>query len=296
MRLLGELLGKTLRLHEGERLLDTVEHVRALAKDARPRGDDTFRELTSLLAALPLTAAVALARAFTHFLNLANVAEQHHRIRRRRAYLREPQSTPQRGSCAETFARLVTDGIAPDRLHESVAALRIELVLTAHPTEVSRRTLIHKYNRIARLLGRRDRLDLTVPEREAVLTALEREIGSSWETDEVRSRRPTPLDEVRSGLIVFEQSLWDAVPQFVRSVDRALIATTGRSLPVEAAPVRFGSWIGGDRDGNPNVTAEVTRRACLLSRWVAADLFLREVDALRSELSMTRQHQSSAIG
>jgi phosphoenolpyruvate carboxylase len=287
VRLLGELLGDTLRARLGQAFFDTVEHVRTQAKASR--SDDTgFQELAALLAALPVESAIPLARAFTHFLNLANVAEQHHRTRRRRTYLRDAAAAPQRGSCDETFSRLVAGGVANDRLHEAVCALRIELVLTSHPTEVSRRTLIHKYNRIAALLARRDHVDLTIPEQEEVTTSLRREIEAAWETDEVRHDRPAPLDEVRSGLIVFEQSLWHALPQYLRSVDRALRRITGRELPLDVAPLRFGSWIGGDRDGNPNVTPEVTRKACLLSRWVAADLYLNEVDALRDELSMTR--------
>ena len=106
--------------------------------------------------------------------------------------------------------------------------MRIELVLTSHPTEVSRRTMIHKYNRIAALLAAHDRPDLTFPERDEVTAALRREIEAAWDTDEVREQRPTPLDEVRSGLIVFEQSVWQAMPRFLRGVDRALIAATGR--------------------------------------------------------------------
>ena len=287
VRLLGELLGETLREHEGARLLETVERVRAVAKTSRARADRDFQALASELGQLPVDAAIPLARAFTHFLNLANVAEQHHRIRRRRAYLRDPGSRPQRGSPEETFARLVARGVSPDALHDAICALQIELVLTAHPTEVSRRTLIHKHNRVAALLAEGDRTDLTVPERSEVHAALRREILSAWVTDEVRHQRLTPIDEVKGGLIVFEQSLWNALPRFLRSVDRALIAATGKALPLETSPVRFGSWIGGDRDGNPNVTPDVTRRATLLARWVATELYLKEVVALRDELSMT---------
>jgi phosphoenolpyruvate carboxylase len=286
VRLLGELLGDTLRARLGDRFFETVEHVRAMAKQER-RHETDFSELAVLLGRLSVDSAIPLARAFTHFLNLANVAEQHHRIRRRRAYLRDAASPPQRGSCDETFARLVAGGVTPPALHDAVCALRIELVLTSHPTEVSRRTLIHKYNRIAALLARRDRPDLTRPEQEEVVASLRREIEAAWDTDEVRHERPTPLDEVRGGLIVFEQSLWHALPRFLRSVDRALLAVTGRALPLEASPVRYGSWIGGDRDGNPSVTPDVTRKACLLSRWVAVELYSKEVDALRDELSMT---------
>ena len=289
VRLLGKLLGETLQTHGGTGLFETVERVRMLSKASRADGEEgKFNELASLLSQLPVESATPLARAFAHFLNLANVAEQHHRIRRRRAYLADAKSPPQPGSCRETFARLAASGIGPQDLFDAICTLRIELVLTAHPTEVSRRTLIHKYNRVAELLAARDHVDLTVPEREEVLDALRREVVSAWETDEVRHDRPSPLDEVRGGLIVFDQSLWQAVPAFLRSVDTALRQASGRGLPLEVAPLRFGSWIGGDRDGNPNVTPEVTRKACLLARWQAADLYLPEINALRDELSMSR--------
>src|ERR1700704_5384050 len=225
----------TLRALEGESMLQTVERLRALAKGARAGATADFETLATELSQMPVDAALPVARAFTHFLNLANIAEQHHRIRRRRAHRRDPDSPPQRGSCEDAFARLIAGGITPNGLHEAVCALRIELVLTAHPTEVSRRTLVEKYNRIATLLDARDRPDLTHAERDDLEGALRREIMNAWGTSEVRPARPRPID---------------------------------------IAPVRFGSWIGGDRDGNPNVTPEVTRRACLLSRWVAADLYL----------------------
>jgi phosphoenolpyruvate carboxylase len=286
VHLLGELLGDTLRESLGAGFFDTVEQTRVIAKAAHA-GEGSLTDLASLLRALPVDLTIPLARAFSHFLNLANVAEQHHRIRRRRVYQRDPDSPAQRGSCEEAFARLIAGGVTPERLHEAVCSMRVELVLTSHPTEISRRTMIHKYNRIAALLATRDRPDLTLPERDDVLSALRREIEAAWATDEVRHKRPTPLDEVRSGLVVFEQSLWRAMPAFLRAVDRALVTSTGRGLPLGAAPLSFGSWIGGDRDGNPNVTPEVTRNACLLSRWMAADLYLDEIEALREELSLT---------
>jgi phosphoenolpyruvate carboxylase len=295
VRLLGELLGDTLRERGGQQLFDTVEHVRTLAK-ATHAGERPLADLAERLGALPVDAAIPLARAFTHFLNLANVAEQHHRIRRRRAYQRDPASPPQRGSCEETFTRLIAGGVTREALYDAVCRLRIELVLTPHPTEVSRRTMIHKYNRIASLLAVNDRPDLTFPERDEVTAALRREIETAWETDEVREQRPTPLDEVRSGLIVFEQSVWQAMPAFLRGADRALVAATGRSLPLDATPVTFGSWIGGDRDGNPNVTPDVTIKACLLSRWMAADLYLKDIDALRDELSICHPPEGGLDG
>ena len=134
-------------------------------------------------------------------------------------------------------------------------------MLTAHPTEIVRRTLLQKHDRIARALAMQDRADLTVPEREDAdrhaAPRDRRRLGDRRNPPQ----RPTPLDEVRGGLLVFEQTLWDALPRYLRELDRALRAHTGRRLPLDAAPIRFGSWIGGDRDGNPNVTPEVTRQA-----------------------------------
>ena len=286
VRLLGEVLGDVLAAQEGEAFFQTVERVRTLAKSARAGRDEDFAKLAEELSALPADAALRIARAFTHFLNLANIAEQHHRIRRRREYQWDPLAPAQRGSCEDSFARLIAGGIEPSRLHAAVCSLRIELVLTAHPTEAARRTLVQKYNRIAALLARPDSEDLTQPEHEDLLAALRREITAAWGTADVRQQRPTPLDEVRGGLIVFEQSLWESVPRYLRSVDRALRQHSGQGLPLDLTPLRFGSWIGGDRDGNPSVTPEVTRQACLLSRWAAADLYHKEIDALREELSL----------
>ena len=287
VRLLGELLGETLRRQEGHKLYDTVERVRALSKGARAGHTEDFDTLTAVLERMPVTEALPVARAFAHFLNLANIAEQHHRIRRRRFYERDPEAPPQVGSCDETLGRLRRAGVPPEALHAAVAALQLELVFTAHPTEVTRRTLMQKHAQIAELLGTRDRPDLTAPERQEVLDALRIEIAASWETSEVRRRRPSPIDEARSGLVVFEQTLWDTLPRFLRVLDAALVKHTGHALPSEAVPVRFGSWIGGDRDGNPAVTAKVTETVTLLTRWQAASLYLREIEALRSELSMS---------
>jgi len=278
IRLLGTLLGETLRAQEGPQLFDAVERVRALAKTDFAALDRTLQEL-------PLGDALTVARAFAHFLSLANIAEQHHRVRRRRDYERTTDA-PQRGSFQDSFSRLRTAGVIPDALYDQVCSLQIELVLTAHPTEIVRRTMRQKARHIAALLERGDRPDLTPAERADVQDSLRREVTAAWRTSEARPGGLTPGDEVRGGLVVIEQTLWDAVPQHLRALDRALREATGKPLPVEAAPIRFGSWIGGDRDGNPNVTPEVTVQACLLARWMAADLYWREIDALRSELSM----------
>jgi phosphoenolpyruvate carboxylase len=287
VRMLGGILGETLRQREGAEVYETVERVRALSKSGRAGSDRDLDAVAGLLRELPVESTVPIARAFSHFLTLANIAEQHHRVRRRRAYLHDPAAPPQRGSCAETFARLMAAGVTADDLHAATVSLRIELVLTAHPTTITRRTLIQKHMRIAGALARQDRNDLTTPERQEIAELLRREIMAAWETDEIRPRRPTPVDEAIAGLLIFEETLWDAVPRFVRSLDGALRAATGRPLALETAPIRFGSWMGGDRDGNPTVTPQVTQLACVVARWMAADLYEREISALRAELSMT---------
>ena len=290
VRRLGTLLGETLVRQEGEDLYRRVERVRECAKNARRRsngGDDgTFHDLVDELASMPLDAAVPVARAFAQFLHLANVAEEYHRIRRRREHQRDPRGGPQPHSLEDTLTRLASTASAA-RLRDAVLGLRIELVMTAHPTEMMRRTLQRKYNAIAGALEGLDRGDATPLERQALVDTLRRQITAAWETEEMRRERPSPLDEVRSALAVFEHTLWDAAPAYLRSLDRTLVAVTGRGLPLDAAPIRFGSWIGGDRDGNPSITAEVTRRACLASRWIALTMYARDVAALGEELSMS---------
>jgi phosphoenolpyruvate carboxylase len=286
IHLLGTLLGETLQRQESMALFEQVEKVRNLAKSARAGDGGDFAEMTRFLRELPAGEALPIARAFAHFLNLANIAEQHHRVRRRREYARDPHAAPQPGSILAALSSLLSS-VGREAVVDAIGRMSVELVFTAHPTEVARRTLLHKYDRIAELLARGDRDDLTVDERESIVEELRREVIAAWETDEVRHERPTPIDEVKSGLYIFERTLWNAVPAYFRTLDSAMRKTLELSLPLETVPIRFGSWIGGDRDGNPNVTAAVTEEACLLSRWVAAELYVRELALLRTELSMS---------
>jgi len=286
VRLLGNLLGETLRDQVGQDLYDKVEAIRRLGKLARDGDATATRQLNQTLAALTDDELLPVARAFTQFLNLANIAEQYHRVRRHRAWECAEGAPPQPGSLGELFPRLLAGGQGPDALWEAAQALDVELVLTAHPTEVSRRTLIQKYDAIADGLERLDHERLTPPERQAELQNLRRHIIAAWRTDEIRRQRPTPVDEAKWGFATIEQTLWQAVPQFLREFDAELRRHAGRGLPLTRAPIRFASWMGGDRDGNPNVTHRVTEEVLLLSRWQAADLYHRDIDALRAELSM----------
>ncbi|MEX0732287.1 MAG: phosphoenolpyruvate carboxylase [Aquisalimonadaceae bacterium] len=285
IRQLGDLLGQILKEQGGNDLFNTVETVRNLAKEARAGSHEAAARLEQTLTGLEDGMVMPMVRAFSQFLNLANIAEQHHRVRRSRAWAMTPESQPLRGSLEEAFERLAQD-VDPDQLYRAVCDMQVGLVLTAHPTEITRRTLLQKHNRIASLLDSQDRLDLTPEETDDVLLSLKREITASWLTDEIRQRRPSPLDEARWGYAVVEQTLWDAVPRHARRLDRTLRQYTGKGLPLDVATIRFGSWMGGDRDGNPRVTARVTRQACLLARWMVATLYEKEVNALISELSV----------
>lgn len=283
VHLLGELLGQTIRNQYGQAFLDKVELIRQGAKAARRGSAEGARQLAAALDGLGEDELLPVARAFNQFLNLANIAEQYHRIRRRGP--KEPQPFEQR-VLGELLGRLRKAGVESAELARQVAQLDIELVLTAHPTEVARRTLIQKYDAMAAQLAAKDHTDLLPEEREQVDTRLRRLVAEAWHTDEIRRTRPTPVDEAKWGFAVIEHSLWQAVPDFLRHVDETLQSCTGQRLPLEAAPIRFASWMGGDRDGNPNVTAVITREVLLLARWMAADLYLRDVDSLAADLSM----------
>ena len=283
VHLLGELLGQTIRSQYGQAFLDKVELIRQGAKAARRGSAEGARQLAAALDGLGEDELLPVARAFNQFLNLANIAEQYHRIRRRGP--KEPQPFEQR-VLGELLGRLRKAGVEPAELARQVAQLDIELVLTAHPTEVARRTLIQKYDAMAAQLAAKDHTDLLPEEREQVDTRLRRLVAEAWHTDEIRRTRPTPVDEAKWGFAVIEHSLWHAVPDFLRHVDETLQSCTGQRLPLQAAPIRFASWMGGDRDGNPNVTAAITREVLLLARWMAADLYLRDVDSLAADLSM----------
>lgn len=286
VRLLGSLLGDVLREHQGQAFFEKIERIRQLGKQARDGDSRAQAQVTQELLGLDDAELLPVARAFTQFLHLANIAEQYHRVRRRRAYQWQADAPAQAGSLRELLARLCAQQRSADDIAQAALSLDIELVLTAHPTEISRRTLIRKYDAIAHSLEQLDHAALTPVERAQELAQLRRHIMAAWHTDEIRQQRPTPVDEAKWGFTAIEQSLWQAVPEFLREFDQNLLAATGQRLPLQQAPLRFASWMGGDRDGNPNVTHAVTEEVIVLARWMAADLFWRDIDRLRDDLSM----------
>ncbi|WP_416391105.1 phosphoenolpyruvate carboxylase [Alloalcanivorax xenomutans] len=288
VRWLGELLGHTLREQVGENLYETVERIRLAAVETRSNDEMSVARLRALLDPLEDDALLEVARAFSQFLNLANIAEQHHRERLHRQHQRYPGDPDSDQGLRNVLERLSTRQVSAQTVRDTLTDLSVELVLTAHPTEVTRRTLIRKYDQMADLLTESDRPDLTGEERQRLEQRLRELIISAWSTDEIRRERPTPVDEAKWGFATIEQSLWRAVPDFMRQLDEELQRAGLPSPPADWVPVRLASWMGGDRDGNPNVTAAVTREVLLLARWMAADLYLRDVENLLADLSMHR--------
>jgi phosphoenolpyruvate carboxylase len=282
VRLLGELLGQNIKEHLGQPFLDKVEAIRTTAKqDRESRAGDASPELVGLLQALGDDEMFYVARAFNQFLNLANIAEQYHSVRRNRSDQEAGLET-----FDELLVRIASEDSSKAGLLSLLDSLSIEFVLTAHPTEVTRRTLIMKYDAMTECLAAKDRSDLNERERKDIMARLNRLVCEAWHSDEIRQDRPTAVDEAKWGFAVVENSLWHAVPAFLREFSAALKDKLDYQLAPDFNPIKFASWMGGDRDGNPNVTAAITREVLNLSRWMAADLYLRDIRELTNELSM----------
>ena len=281
VRVLGALLGQTMTAQLGHDFLEKVEKIRLLAKTRRQEGSGDFTELREVLSELNEDQLISVARAFNQFLNLTNIAEQ--------TAATEDLQFPQNSNLERAFKKFTDNNIEPSRIAEVVKQLHCDLVLTAHPTEITRRTLIQKYNRIAGALEY-VREDEELDQKHKM--ELERLIAEVWHTDEIRTERPKPQDEAIWGYAVIEHSFWHAVPKLWEGLDMILEQYTGESLPIEFSPITISSWMGGDRDGNPNVTTEVTEEVLRLARWMAADLYLRDLDELLSQLSMSQCNEA----
>ena len=277
VRLLGDVLGHVLVEQEGEELLALEEQIRGLARVARETGDRA--ELEETIGALELEQQSAVLRAFSLFFQLANIAEQHHRLRRRRQY--EHEGRVPRESLADAVARLRDAGVGDEELLEAAARLEVRPVLTAHPTEATRRTILQAHQRLATALRRLDDPELPPSTQRRFRDRIAEEVTMLWQTDEVRSRRPRVVDEIRHGLWFVERSLWQALPRLVRELQDA--------IPGAPPPLRLGTWIGGDMDGNPNTGAETIADALERARTLARDLLRQEVRELGSAWGMSTE-------
>ncbi|HEY7181019.1 MAG TPA: phosphoenolpyruvate carboxylase [Blastocatellia bacterium] len=300
IRRLGDLLGETLKRLGGERLFEIEETVRSLCKQLRgaqassPSPGQTAgegaaaieRELKRLLRGLSLDETIGVIRAFSVYFQLVNIAEQYHRIRRKRFYELRTPDQPQRGSLAETMRELRRDFSDAGLLQRVVDRLEIMPVMTAHPTEAARRTLLEKHRRITDLLADFDDESLAPRRRDELQARLAAEVESVWQTDEVRHTQPTVLDEVNHGLYYFDTTLFDAAPALLGELERQLEENfPGVKLRDGATPLRFGSWIGGDRDGNPFVTPEITWESLRLQQRLVLRKYRDAVAGLGRRLS-----------
>jgi phosphoenolpyruvate carboxylase len=274
VRLLGSLLGRVLVEQEGEEFLAAEERIRLSARRAREIGDPAV--VREEVRALSPADQARMLRAFALYFQLANTAEQHHRVRRRRAYAAEVK-TP-RESLAEALERL--DGVPEEELARRLEHVSLELVLTAHPTESARRTLLRAHVRITDLLNRGDDPELTAVERGELEEELLEEITLLWQTDEVRADRPRVDDEIRHGLWFFEESLFDAGERVLQEYRRL--------VPAVRVPFSFGSWIGGDTDGNPEVNGETIEAALEEARATVLARYRTDVRELLIALASSR--------
>jgi phosphoenolpyruvate carboxylase len=287
IRLLGRILGDTVRSQEGEDVFELVEHIRRTGVQFHRDADEgARRELQKIMSELPTGRALTIIRAFGYFSHLANIAEDQHHIRRTRAHAKA-EAAPRPGTMAYALGRARAKRLSREQLARFFAHALCVPVLTAHPTEIRRKSLIDRELEIARLLDERDRIEFTPEELAANRRALRREVLVLWQTSLVRGTRLRVLDEVANGLSYYDHTFLRALPLFYADLER-LLAVTDAAWQELGIPsfLRMGSWIGGDRDGNPFVTAEITRQTLGLQSERALRFYLEELHRLGGELSL----------
>jgi phosphoenolpyruvate carboxylase len=290
IRELGHILGGIIVKLEGKAIFDLEEKLRLLAKSSRAGDANADRDLRATVQTLTVSEAARMAMAFTVYFELVNLAEETHRVRllrqRRRAQYTVAGTPPMRESIGAALRELKARNVPAETVQMLLDKLCIELVFTAHPTESKRRTMLNKLQRLSHRLQNPGALiedEITGIEDPR---ALEREVTALWLTDRSRAARPEVTDEVRTGLWYFDTTLWQTVPLLQDELERSLAET----YPTVKAPKRwitFGSWMGGDRDGNPNVTPAVTSEAMMLHRRLALDKLQRSLRSLSQQISVS---------
>jgi phosphoenolpyruvate carboxylase len=284
VRNLGQLLGQTIADDCGDEIFELIENIRNLSKRAHNGSPEDKAELIALLKGLKDNELVPVARGFSQFLNLANIAEQQHTL----SWRREEAGSDSMEVILDDVFSAIAKQLKGAQLNKELCNLDIELVLTAHPTEIIRRTLIKKYDEIVEVLQVLDDIRDDHPKRNLYNQQLDNLITEIWRSDEIRQQRPSAVEEAKWGFAVIENSLWQAIPNLMRELDEKLKDKGEKTLPLDVCPIHFASWMGGDRDGNPNVTANVTGEVLYLARWMAADLYVRDLASLASQLSMVQ--------
>ena len=288
IHLLGDLLGQTIVEQQGPALYELVEEVRGLAKAHRAGAAGEGARLLQRIERLPLPEARGVVKAFAAYFTLVNLAEEQERVRvlRRRETEASASGRPMDETVTAALLALKDQGALPDQIQAILDGLLIMPVLTAHPTEAKRRTVLVKIARITEILHQLDFASLTPDEAETAQLRLREEIVSLWETEETRNYRPTVLDEVRNGLYYFESTLFDLAPELEARLLRALQSVWPQHAFRMPHFLRFGSWIGGDRDGNPFVTVRATEETLREHKVVALRLYLRALDRMHGHLSV----------
>jgi phosphoenolpyruvate carboxylase len=290
IKLLGAFLGKVIKDQEGTSFYQLVEKIRLLSKVNKKKIDKIKpnTQLINEINKLIPQKLFKLTRSFTHFLNLMNLAESLDASRKLNEYENKNSKTKNQNIFIEEITKKLFKNkkINNNKIYKQVQNLNIEIVLTAHPTEVKRRTLIQKYANLIKLLEQRQ-LFRNYPSRiREIDIKLYSEITIIWKTDDLKRSKPKPTDEARWGLAVIEDSLWDTIPKVYKRINSIFKKKLNKDFPINFSPIKFGSWMGGDRDGNPNVTASVTKETILLSRWQAAKLYDKELTKLIQDLSI----------
>jgi phosphoenolpyruvate carboxylase len=286
IRLLGRILGDTLREQEGIDTFELVENVRRSAVRFRKTQDERDGDqLEQVLDALSPADTLSVVRAFSYFSQLSNIAEDLHHNRRRRAHLKAG-SKPQQGSLQLALDRAQEKNLSAETIQEFLNKALISPVLTAHPTEVQRKSILDCQLIISSILAERDRLDMTPEELEANEEALRRFVLILWQTRMLRTSKLTVPDEIKNGLTYYSYTFLSEVPQIYAGLEKQLEQRFGKRLEVPPF-LRIGSWIGGDRDGNPFVTHEVMRYAAERQSALALEHYLSEVNTLGQRLSLS---------
>lgn len=302
VRSLGMLLGQVLREQAGEELFEKEESLRqktirrreAQAQGATEEAERLMQESLASVHALPVEKAQALTRAFAFYFELINLAETNHRKRRRLSLHLAGESHAQRGSFRGTLREMRSVGISQKEAFDWLCRIVATPVFTAHPTEVSRRSVLFKRRRIGEFLEQLDRIPVPDNELESLEEAVRAEITGLWQTDEVRSRRPTVYDEIKMGLDYYDVSIFATLPGLYKEIAEALCSEYDLQIEFSELPLllTFGSWIGGDRDGNPFVTPEVTGDAIRLARGHLLTYYQQQIQNIIDLLTSSAQQIS----
>ena len=292
VRYLGNILGRVIKNQEGQKFFDLVEKIRLLSKAniANKNHREPFKKILNEVKKLSPNSLFKLTRAFNHFMNFYNLAESIDASRTLDLYENVKQDKKfQNIFIEEIFENFFKNKkISNNKIYNIAKSLNIGIVLTAHPTEVKRRTLIQKYHSLTEILEQRNLLKNYPSKLKILDRKVFDEITIIWNTDEIKRSKPTPAEEARWGLAIIEDSLWDTIPKVYRRLNQIFEKNMGKGLPKNFNPIEFGSWMGGDRDGNPFVTAQVTKRVILLSRWEAAKLYEKSMTKLIRSYSMEK--------